>query len=97
MSDLSETFAAIKEAARKKRASNRENGAALLVLKAVPFEERNLGRHLIVSAGSAGIVDYWPGTGLWIVRSNKKKGRGAAKLLELIQKEQSKEVVANGI
>ena len=43
-------------------------------------------RHLIVLAG-AKEVDFWPGTGLWIVRGTKDKRRGVRKLIEYVERQ----------
>lgn len=85
MSDLAETYTGMKEAKREKRASNRESGAALLTREAIPFEERNHGRHLLVNGGPLGVIDYWPGTGRWIARFTGKNGRGVKGLLRHIK------------
>lgn len=36
-------------------------------------ERKNLGEHVVVDRG---LVDFWPGTGVWIFRGDRKRGRG---------------------
>lgn len=71
------------EASKAKRASNREYSARLLTEAGIAFETRNDGAHLIV----AGRYDFWPGTGLWMVRGDRTKNRGVRKLIARIQRQ----------
>lgn len=89
MSDMSDDFNALKKMKQEKRASNREDSAAILSRAGVVFESKNLGAHLIVLAG-AKVVDFWPGTGLWIVRGDKQQRRGVRKLVEYVEKQRGK-------
>lgn len=55
-----------------------------MLLKAgIRFETKNLGAHLIVRALGL-TVDFWPGTGLWIVRDTKRQGRGVQRLIDAL-------------
>lgn len=83
MSDLGETFAALREDSRAKRANNRVSSAELLRKAGVDFESRNAGAHLIVSSARV-VVDFWPGTGLWIERGRARRGRGVRKLIKFV-------------
>lgn len=73
----------MKEASRKKRASNRRQGASELFVRGVPVEKKNGGAHLIVLPNTEQRVDYWPGTGLWHAKDGQK-GRGIQSLLKKI-------------
>ena len=86
MSELSETWRAHKAASQQKRASNREQSTALLEAAGIVFEVKNNGAHLIVE-GPDSYVDFWPGTGRWIVRSNKKAGFGVRNLLAYVRQD----------
>lgn len=88
MSDMSEDFNALKKMKQEKRAGNRDNSAAILSRSGVVFESKNLGAHLIVQAGVT-VVDFWPGTGLWIPRSHHKQGRGVRKLVEFVERQRA--------
>lgn len=77
---MGEMFNALKKARQEKRASNRESSAATLLAAGIEFESKNLGAHLIV-----GNIDFWPGTGLWIVRGSNQKRRGVLKLIKHIK------------
>ena len=63
-----------------RRANNREWSAGYLIREQIEHTSRNSGAHLIVM--HAGLtVDFWPGTGLWIVRGSKRQGRGIRDLI----------------
>lgn len=83
-SEMKGAFLSWEKHKQEKRASNREQSAAILTRSGVIFESKNGGAHLIVLAGSKGI-DFWPGTGLWIVRGEKNRRRGVRKLLEFVE------------
>ncbi len=81
---MGELFADWNRAKQAKRAANRISSADYLRQRGVRFEERNNGSHLIVCC-AAGKIDFWPGTGLWIARSDSARGRGVAKLVRKIE------------
>lgn len=67
-----------------KTAHNRTCSAEILRERGVSFESKNGGAHLIVRRGGR-IIDFWPGTGLWIARGPaKKRGRGVFNLLRTL-------------
>ena len=70
-------FAAGREDSKERRAANRANSARILREHDVGFTEYNDGAHLAVR----GTVDFWPGTGKWIVRATREEGRGVFALL----------------
>lgn len=70
----------VNAARQQKRASNRDNSADMLRAAGVKFEERNIGAHLIVQAPGE-TIDFWPGTGLWIVRGSTKRSYGVRNLI----------------
>lgn len=78
--DIIAGFEIMHEASKVKRASNRVNSAHLLTAAGISFESRNNGAHLIVAKR----YDFWPGTGLWMVRGEKTKQRGVSKLIERV-------------
>ncbi len=84
MSDMGDLFNAHKKMKQEKRSDNREQSAEILARAGIIFESRNIGAHLIVSS-SIGVIDFWPGTGKWIVRDKKKiTRRGVAKLVNFV-------------
>lgn len=85
MSEIGEDFAAIKKIQQEKRADNRAQSAEILSVAGVAFTSNNGGAHLIVTAGRS-VIDFWPGTGLWIVRGKPAKKRGVRKLIQHIFK-----------
>lgn len=84
MSEMAEIFSGMKAVKQQKRADNREASADILSRSGVIFESKNAGAHLIVLAGRE-VVDFWPGTGLWIVRGSPAKRRGVRKLVEFVE------------
>jgi len=83
MGDMGDDFNAWKKHKQEKRASNRDNSAELLMAEGIEFESKNIGAHLIVKGGGK-IIDFWPGTGLWIVRGSINKRRGVRQLIAAI-------------
>lgn len=81
MSDMAETFNAMREHSKEKRASNRDRSTEILVLAGIPFVSKNNGAHLVVAER----YDFWPGTGLWIERGTSKKHRGIRSLVQRIK------------
>lgn len=69
---------------KDKRAMNRAASPKYLERQGIKFESRNEGAHLIVD----GRVDFWPGTGLWIVKEGNKRGRGVKHLANWIKNTQ---------
>lgn len=94
---MSEEPGTLRQQSQFRRKRNREYGAKALRDAGVQFESKNNGAHLIVTQMQrvAGVelpltVDYWPGTGLWIIRGAQDRpdgrGRGIRKLLKYLQK-----------
>lgn len=86
MSDCIEIFQAMNEASKDRRAHNREQSAQLLKEKGIQFDDCNRGAHLIVY-GTNHMVDFWPGTGKWIVRKMDRSGRGVLNLIKAIRED----------
>ena len=86
MSDMGDTFRAMKEHKVEKRASNTIQGKKALIQHGIIFKECNGGAHIVIDEYNTGIIDYWPSTGLWIPRNTKLKKRGIFALLKYIGK-----------
>jgi hypothetical protein len=84
MTDEGEFWRDVKAASQAKRASNRQSSADMLKAAGVAFVEANAGAHLIVQT-QAGLIDFWPGTGLWIWRGRKERHGGVRKLLAAVR------------
>jgi hypothetical protein len=69
------------EESKARRAANRENSNRILRENGYDLEERNDGAHLIVST-AAGLIDFWPGTGKFIVRATRYEARGVFPLMK---------------
>lgn len=80
MSEIADVFDVINIKSKQKRTSNRLHSAKMLQNAGVVFEVRNDGAHLIVEC-TEGLIDFWPGTGRWIVRKNGFKEYGVSKLI----------------
>lgn len=74
---------ALKQRSQQKRASNREQSARKLDAAGIQYLSKNAGAHLIVTAADGQIIDFWPGTGLWRMRSSARQGRGIRSLLRI--------------
>lgn len=84
MGDMGEVWEGYAERSKLKRASNREQSARTLTQFKVPFTTHNYGAHLIVQCGEQ-IIDFWPGTGKWIVRGGVTGRRGVMHLVKFYQ------------
>jgi hypothetical protein len=81
MREAVEIFGCLKQESQQRRAGNRENSAKILADNGIRFDSKNAAAHLIVYGASI-TVDFWPGTGKFIVRGGKT-GRGVFNLLKL--------------
>lgn len=77
----SEEWAGVKSESKARRADNRAKSADILTDNDIKFTSHNGGTHLVVEAR----VDFWPGTGLWMVRNTKIKRRGVFNLLKYLK------------
>lgn len=84
MSDMIDTFKALQERGKARRAKNRDQSPDLLRQHGIAFTDHNLGAHLIVE-GPQGYIDFWPGTGRWNDRTTRKKGFGVGNLIAHIK------------
>lgn len=64
-----------------KRQSNTLSSTAMLKESGITFKSSNGGAHLIVKSGKE-LIDYWPSSGLWIVRGCAKRHRGLKQLIQ---------------
>lgn len=74
-----------KEHGQKKRAHNREQAPLLLTEAGVTFESKSGGAHLIVRDGEL-VINFWPGTGLWVVQGHPAHHRGVFRLIKHIKR-----------
>jgi hypothetical protein len=88
MSDMAEVFNEWRAMKAEKRCANRHASAGILSKSGIVFETKNDGAHLVVLAGHC-VVDFWPGTGLWIVRGGTKRRRGVRKLVHFVANQRS--------
>ena len=93
---MDEFWRDVREASKGTRARNRANGEDKLRRASVSFFSLNEGAHIVVTVDTGGIVDYWPGTGLWIVRNSKNRYRGVDSLLRYCALKAAEARVANG-
>lgn len=85
MSELGDTFRAMRDDSKARRARNRAYGAAGLLAAGVRFSTRNQGDHLMIEEPGRRRIDYWPGTGLWKEASGRHSGRGINSLLKYLK------------
>ena len=68
-----------RKAEQEQRRAARKSAPDKLRAAGISFTEHNKGAHLIIDAG--GRIDFWPGTGRWIVFGSKKKQEGIDNLI----------------
>lgn len=86
MGDMGDTFNALKEESRNRRKRYRDYAPGILTDAGVNFKIFNAGAHIIImSKDSRPIIDFWPGTGLFINRKTRVRGRGIKNLIKLIE------------
>jgi hypothetical protein len=84
MGDMADVWEGWSERSREKRANNRNQSARTLTQFKIPFSSHNIGAHLIVKCGEQ-MIDFWPGTGKWIIRGGKDGKRGVMNLVKFYQ------------
>ena len=77
MGDMAEVFRDMAQYKKEKRAKNTLSSTQILKNNNIKFVSKNNGAHLIV-----GDYDFYPSTGLFIHRKNKKRGRGVYNLIK---------------
>lgn len=78
---MDEFWQGMREESSEKRELNRKQSTYLLTQLGLELESKNGGAHLIVRYQQL-VIDFWPGTGLWIERGRKHKSRGVFPLLK---------------
>ena len=68
---------------QQKRADNREGSGHLLRNAGITFVQHTEAHFTV---GDTDPYDFWPGTGLFINRKTKKRGRGVMRLMKLVRK-----------
>lgn len=87
MGDMIDGFRAMKEHRRDERTASRKANTAALAAEGVEFVSKNHGAHLIIKS-SEGVVDFWPSSGRWQLRSGLRppvKGFGVDRLLSRLE------------
>jgi hypothetical protein len=89
MSEISQTYQSIKNYSKAKKQRNKHGSTSLLESNNIKFDSKNNGVHLIID-GCDEIIDFYPSTGLWIIRSKQIKSRGVRKLINRIKNRSNK-------
>ena len=84
MGDMAEVFNDWRQFKKENRASNTQSSTDFLLKNGISFQSKNGGAHLVVFAGNNDI-DFWPSTGLWIVRGEKKRQGGVRNLIAYVK------------
>jgi hypothetical protein len=84
MGDMAEGWAEFRAYKQAKKRSNLAASTSLLKHNNVPFVMHNGGIHLEIRL-TAEVIDYWPSTGLWWIRSSRNKRRGVHKLINYLK------------
>lgn len=72
---------AIAQNKRQSAAERRDAAPALLGAAGVAYTTHNNGEHIVVTVPNAGVIDFWPSTGRWIRRWNKRREFGIDRLI----------------
>ncbi len=80
--DMGAYWRDVKAARQAKRADNRKSSPELLQEASIQYTTKNGGAHLIVRTDGGHVVDFWPGTGLWIMRGSTQRHGGVRKLIK---------------
>lgn len=80
-SEIAVMWREIKAERQEKRAANTQRGAEALKEAGIQFVTKNYGSHLIVKPSSGAVVNFWPGTGLWMLRGSTQRHRGVGSLV----------------
>lgn len=89
MGDMADDFKALRKEAQVRRSRKRAEGASRLAREGVKFQSRNWGAHLVVEHPGRGLIDFWPGTGLWRARYKdhvQTQGRGVQNLINHLRR-----------
>ena len=81
---LKDFNAAKRQMQRQKRKANLEYSTKFLERKGIPFKDLNNGVHLRVEAKGGAVIDFWPSTGLWILKDGTRN-RGIFNLYKYIR------------
>jgi hypothetical protein len=81
MGDEGDFWRAVREARQAKRRANTMSSTQMLQEAGVTFESKNGGTHLVVSA-LGHVIDFWPSSGVWIMRGSPQRHRGVRKLIQ---------------
>lgn len=73
-----------KQESQRKRQSNIVSSTKMLQQNGIEFESKNGGIHLIAK-GAGRIADFWPSTGKFIVRGDKRAFRGVKLLIKVLR------------
>jgi predicted Ser/Thr protein kinase len=82
MSELGDTFKALHEYKKEKKANNIDGSLSLLESMGVEHKVLSYNNHHTLVVGR---IDFWPSTGKWIDRKTKRYGRGIRKLLNYLK------------
>ena len=77
---------------RVQRSENRALGVQFLRQRKMDFVSWRGDAHLVVTCCPGRIVDFWPGTALWVARFGNYRGHGARALCEFIEEFKKKEL-----
>lgn len=89
MSEMGDDFKAWDDMKKAKKAQNKCQSTKLLQDKCIEFESKNFGTHLVVSGSKK--IDFWPSTGLWMIRGNPYRFRGVKHLIKHVEKSRTAE------
>jgi hypothetical protein len=87
MSELSETFQALRELKKGKKSGNVESSLSWLKRAGIPYVVLNGANYHTLVAEK---FDFWPSTGKWRKRGSNRWSRGVRSLIFAVKKELEK-------
>lgn len=94
MSEIGELYAATKEIRKvesaKRRARNKHSSIMMLIENNIDFDRRNYGTHLIIKHNGY-TADFWPTTGKFNIRGDKRYFRGVRLLIKIVRGDYSEQ------
>lgn len=82
--DMGDMFREWNKEKQAKRANNRESSPELLTEAGIAYISKSEGTHLIIQS-KHGAINFWPGTGLWMVVNQQWQRRGVHSLLRYLK------------
>lgn len=89
MGDVGDDYRALKESRTIKKLQNLKKSTAILDDKGIIYESKSGGTYLIITKIGYDVVDFWPSTGKYKFRKQRKYKRGVFNLIRDLNKNEN--------